>query len=84
MSSITSPKEELEKKISELEESLSELKRQLHQQEEKEQHEAIDNLELYLEQIDNKYENLRNFWPIVVDELRDFFKGSSDDVSRRF
>jgi len=73
---------ELERKICELEESLSELKLQLRQQEENQQHEAIDHLESYLEQIDSKYENMRNFWPIVVDELRSLFNESSD--YRRF
>ncbi len=63
--------EELRKKISELEESLSELKVQLKKQEEAAQHEAIDNLEEYLYQVDNKYENLRELWPRVVAELKE-------------
>ncbi|NKQ41111.1 MAG: hypothetical protein HF962_06030 [Sulfurovum sp.] len=63
--------EQLREKISELEESLSELKVQLKKQEEVAQHEAIDNLEEYLHQVDNKYETLRDLWPMVVAELKE-------------
>lgn len=71
-----SRKHELEQKINDLELSLSELKFQFKLQEEKEQHEAIDNLGFYLDQVDNKYENLRIFRSIIAEELREFFNKS--------
>lgn len=71
-------KEELKEKITDLEESLSELKQRLSEQEKKAQHEAIDNLEVYLEKIENKYTNLRNFWKIVVNELKELFSKDSN------
>ena len=70
--------EELKEKITDLEDSLAELKDQLSEKEKKAQHDAIDNLELYLQKIDNKYSNLRNFWSIIVDELKELFDGHSD------
>lgn len=70
--------EELKDKISDLEESLAEVKAKLSEQEKKAQHDAIDNLEFYLQKIDNKYSNLRNFWSVVVDELKEFFVRDSD------
>lgn len=79
MNSQISRKQELETKIADLEDSLSALKQQLKRQEEDVQHEAIDNLEFYLEQVDHKYKNFRSFWSIIAGELRDLFKGSSDN-----
>ena len=76
-------KQELQSRIEELEKSLSELKGQLVQEEEKEQHAAIDNLEAYLEVVDKKYENLRDFWSIVVDELRGIFGDLSSDKKEK-
>lgn len=79
-----SRKNELEQKINDLELSVSELKFQLKLQEEKEQHEAIDNLEVYLDQVDNKYENLRIFRSIIAEELREFFnKSLRNDSAQR-
>lgn len=69
----------LKEKISDLEGSLSELKRRLKQNERNAQHEAIDNLEFYLEQVDRKYVNLRSFWAILAAELRMLFRRFSDD-----
>ncbi|HBR97261.1 MAG TPA: hypothetical protein DD979_07765 [Gammaproteobacteria bacterium] len=73
MNTASSRKQELQDKITDLEVSLAALKSELDKEEEKEQHAAIDNLEDYLSQIDNKYENLRSFWHIVADEFRGLF-----------
>ncbi|MBL4903860.1 MAG: hypothetical protein JKY62_14580 [Desulfocapsa sp.] len=79
MSSAISNKHELNNRISDLEDSLKQLKTQLHRLEEDEQHEAIDNLEIYLEQIDHKYDNLRSFWGVVANEFRELFGKSKTD-----
>lgn len=76
---INTRKQELQSHIEDLEESLAELKVKLRKIEEDEQHAAIDNLEVYLEAVDNKYDNLRNFWSTVGDELRDLFGGLKND-----
>ena len=81
---INTRKQELQSRIEELEESLTELKGKLRKVEEDEQHAAIDNLEFYLEEVDSKYEKLRDFWSIVVDELRELFDDlTSDKKSKR-
>lgn len=83
MNSAITNKHELENRISDLEASLTQLKTQLHHLEENDQHEAIDNLEVYLEQIDHKYEDLRGFWSIVVDEVQQMLGNfNNDDTSR--
>ncbi|MEC9486104.1 MAG: hypothetical protein UMU76_01195 [Prosthecochloris sp.] len=66
-------REELEAKITDLETSLNTLKKQLREEVEKEQHRDIDHLEEYLDEVDHRYGNLRDFWGIVRKELRDFF-----------
>ena len=63
-------KQELEQKIAELETSLAELKANLQAIEQKQQHEAIENLEDYLDMIDDKYYALKQFWKIIQVELR--------------
>lgn len=70
---MTEKKEELTRRLQELEESIDGLKRGLHNLEESEQHEAIDHLEEYLEQVEHKYENVRSFLPLVLTELRSLF-----------
>lgn len=63
-------REELTRRVEELESSLAELKRGIEELEEKDQHEAIDHLDEYLEDIDHKYENVKRFLPVLVDDLR--------------
>ncbi len=70
--------EQIKEKIFDLEESLNVLKDQLKEQEEELQHKAIDNLEKYLLQVDNKYENLRDFWPMVVSEIKELWAKKSN------
>lgn len=76
-------KHELQSRIEELEASLTELKGQFIQEAKKEQHAEIDNLEVYLEAVDKKYENLRDFWPIVVSELQGIFSNLSSDKKEK-
>ena len=79
MNSVTSRKQELEMKISDLEESLLALKLQLEHQEEQVQHEAIDELEYYFNEINHKYEDFRGFWSILAEEIQFLFKDRVDD-----
>ncbi len=74
-------KKELESKIVDLEKSLSKLKKKLNEEQIEEQHEAIDNLDVYLDEIDHKYSNLRDFWSIIRTEIKEFFTKRSKDSS---
>lgn len=76
---VNTRKHELQCRIEDLESSLSELKGKLKEEEENEQHAAIDNLEVYLEAVDSKYANLRDFWPIMLEEFRGLFGDSTRD-----
>lgn len=67
-------KVELERKIEVLETRLAELKSRLKDIETAEQHEAIDHLDEYLQEIDQEYDGIRSFWPLVVRELQDWLK----------
>lgn len=66
-------KKELEGKITDLEESLSKLKEQLNKEQQEEQHEAINHLEEYLEEVAHRYANLKDFWSIIGQELKELF-----------
>lgn len=77
MSEFTNRREALEEKISDLEETLATLKTQLKVESEREQHEAIDRLEEYLGDLDNKHANLQDFWKALRDEIKDLFGSSS-------
>lgn len=69
-------KKELKKKIEDLEQSLTSLRDKLNQQDETAKHKAIDDLDKYLDEIDHKYSNLRDFWSMLGDELKGIFAGS--------
>lgn len=78
MNDFTSRREALQEQISDLEAALAGLKAQLESESEREQHEAIDRLEEFLGEIDNKHANLQDFWKILRDEIRNLFgEGSS-------
>jgi len=81
MNQFSPRKEELERKISDLETTLHDLKRQVQEEVEAGQHDAIDHLEEYLEQADNKYANLRMFLVTVLNEIRTRFRDDSDKDS---
>lgn len=74
-------KQELELQIADMERSIAELKDQLRQLEESDQHQAIDNLEAYLATMDSRWDTLKNFWPIVHNELCDIFVKMKGDKS---
>ena len=57
----------------ELEQKIGEMEAQLNQAVAEEQHESIDHLDDHLQEMDHKWENIRDFWPIVVQEFRDRF-----------
>jgi len=77
MNAIGSRKHLLEEKICELETALSALKAQLRQEIENEQQAAIDKLEEYLDELDNKHANLQDFWMTLREEIMSLFSGNS-------
>jgi chromosome segregation ATPase len=77
MNEMTNRKQALQSRIGELEDTISHLKDELKKEEESEQHAAIDNLEKYLSELDNKYSNLKEFWQVLREEIRDLLPGSS-------
>ena len=66
-------RQELERKIEQMEAALGELKLQLSQAVAEEQHESIDHMDEHLQELDHRWENIREFWPIVVKEFRERF-----------
>ena len=84
MTQIPTRREELEQKIADLQTTLHDLKRQLHEEVDAGQHEAIDHLEEYLEQADHKYANLREFLVSVLNEIRDVLGHKSDNSGENF
>lgn len=77
MSEFSTRKQALEAKINELEDTLGHLKEQLRVEEEAAQHGAIDKLEIYLEELNNRNTNLQEFWKILREEIRELFTGAS-------
>ncbi len=82
MSEFKSRREALEEKISDLEQTLAGLRNQLKAESEREQHEAIDRLEVYLGDLDNKHANLQDFWKILRDEIKELFSSRSDTTGK--
>jgi chromosome segregation ATPase len=74
MSEFTKRKAALRERIDDLERSMASLKSELQAEEEREQHEAIDRLEDYLGDLDNKYVNLRDFWQVLREEMKELFR----------
>ena len=72
-------KKELETRIADLETSLKNLKRQLKDDSEEEHNKDIDHLEEYLDEINHRYTNLRDFWQIVRQEFKELFAGKRTD-----
>jgi len=66
-------KEELESRITELETSLDNLKKQLQEGVGNDSQKDIDHLEEYLDEISHRYSNLKDFWHIVSEELKEIF-----------
>lgn len=65
----------LEAKITDLENSLGDLKQQLKEGSDQKYQEDIDHLEEYLDEVSHRYTNLRDFWQIVRQELKELFAG---------
>ncbi|MEM7009163.1 MAG: hypothetical protein AAF462_08525 [Thermodesulfobacteriota bacterium] len=72
-------KKELEAKITDLERSLANLRTKLNEEQLEEQHQAIDNLDVYLDEIDHKYSHLKDFWTILTRELKELFGRDSQN-----
>lgn len=70
---ITKRKKKLEKKVLSLEETLAQLKHRLEKVRESEQHEAIDHLETYLQEVDQQGTNLRRLWGFLQSEIKKLF-----------
>lgn len=79
MNKLDERKGELELSIAELEANLSELRKRLSEIEKERQHEAIDNLEEYLLQLDGKYETMKRLWGAVRNEVRQILRPSEED-----
>ncbi len=82
MSEFKDRREALEAKISDLEVTLANLKSQLKAETEREQHNAIDRLEEYLGDIDNKHANLQDFWKVLREEIKDLFSSGSNATGK--
>jgi chromosome segregation ATPase len=82
MSDYENRRADLEERISDLEETLARLKTQLKAENEREQHDAIDRLEEYLGDLDNKHANLQEFWKVLRDEIKELFSGGSGKTGK--
>ena len=78
MNDITSRKQTLEQKIDELEDTLAKLKQELKREVENEQHEAIDQLEIYFDRVNSKFSNLQDFWHLLREEIFALLRGKSE------
>lgn len=72
-------KKELEARIADLETSLSNLKQQLKGRNGYKHQKDIDHLEEYLDEISHRYANLKDFWQIVRQELKEIFAREKTD-----
>ncbi|MCH6256246.1 hypothetical protein MLD52_06780 [Puniceicoccaceae bacterium K14] len=70
MSENNSNIQELETKIAELRKSLNELEGNLEKAREGEQHEAINHLEDYINEVDTKFSSFQIFWKTLLEDLR--------------
>ncbi|MEO1090347.1 MAG: hypothetical protein AAFX81_06935 [Pseudomonadota bacterium] len=78
MSEFKKHSEALRGRIDDLEKTLANLKAELQAEEEREQHAAIDRLEEYLGDLDNKYAKLQDFWQVLREEVKQLFGDRSD------
>lgn len=77
MNQVTSRKEDLKNRINELEESLATLKDALRKEEEAEQHKAIDQLECYFSEVNNRFASLQDFWQLLKEDFKKVFSNKS-------
>lgn len=64
-------KQKRAEKIADLEHALNKAKQKLMKEIAKEQHQAIDHLEGYFDEVDHRYANLREFWTLIKHEIHD-------------
>ncbi len=64
-------RKEIEAKIEALEKSLTYLKKQLQEEIEAEQHESIEHLEEYFQEVSGKFNCFINLWAIAKQELNE-------------
>ncbi|GLS28257.1 hypothetical protein [Marinibactrum halimedae] len=57
-----------------------EMKKTLTTRNETRQHDAIDHLEEYIEQVDHRYQNLRMLWDLTATELRKLFHPENEST----
>lgn len=63
-------KDDLKKILDETEGQISEIREELERRKEREQHEAIDDLELQFERATVNWSEVKSFFQLVLDELR--------------
>lgn len=63
-----------EKKVAKIKSKIDKEKKELFKVISIEQHNAINHLETYLEEVDHKYENLGGFWKTTKKEFRDLMR----------
>ncbi len=69
---------DIETKIEALEESLAYLKKQLQEEIEAEQHESIEHLEEYFQEVSGKFNRFSNLWAIAKQELNEILHAKKD------
>ena len=72
-------KQKRAQKIADLERSLAKTKQKLMQEIATEQHEAIDHLEGYLDEVDHRFSNLREYWTLIKHEIREILGHNKPD-----
>ena len=73
MSEIQSHKQALEEKICELEDKLAGLKEALKEENEADQHKAIDQLDLHFGGLDSTFSTLKEFMDVLREDFRKTF-----------
>ncbi|MBB3995187.1 uncharacterized protein YukE [Sulfitobacter undariae] len=82
MSDFKQRSESLRAQITDMEQTLGTMKNQLQAEEEREQHDAIDRLEEYLGDLENKHAKLQDFWKVLRTEVSGIFSGSRSEVGK--
>jgi len=70
-------RQELEQRITQLERSLEQLKAQLKKETEADQHQAIDQLENYFNEVDDRFAHLSDFWGSMLEEFHSIFNSDT-------
>lgn len=70
MQQNTSKITELESKIADLKNSISELEGRLEHAREQAQHEAVDHLEDFINEVDTRFSSFQLFWQTLLEDLK--------------